>query len=86
MKELIPSALGTLKAASPSPQGDGLPWRLSAAASETGSSEDSNSVLLGEEASLMHPIFEDADLEKSSRMGGEAVMETVSPALLACRE
>lgn len=70
----------------PSPQVDGLPWRLSAAASETGSSEDSNSILLGEEASLMHPIFEDADLEKSSRMGGEAVEETVSPALLACRE
>lgn len=79
--------LGTLKVASPSPQGDGLPWRLSAAASETGSSEDSVSILLGEEASLMHSLFEDADLEKSSRrMEGEVVRDAGSPPLRVCRD
>lgn len=62
-------------------QGDGLPWRLSAAASETDSSEDPTSLLLGEEASLMHPIFEDADFERSFVMEGEDVREAVSPAL-----
>lgn len=34
----------------------------------------------------MHPIFADADLEKSSRTAGEVVVETVSPALRVWRE
>lgn len=50
-------------------------------ASETGSSEAPTSLLLGQEASLMHPNFEDADFERSFVMEGEDVREAVSPAL-----